>query len=83
VGLRRRLERLEEVNTIGKEPAIEPPDLEERRARLREDLEHAREKAEREAAAGDSRRLRAIEDLERRMRERAEQRRARELEKGA
>ena len=81
-GLERRLARLEGLRVIDG-GALEPADLEERRARLREDLERAKEQAEREAAAGDSRRLHALEDLERSMRERVERRRARELEKGA
>jgi len=81
-GLERRLARLEGLRVIDG-GAFEPADLEERRARLREDLERAKEQAKREAAAGDSRRLHALEDLERSMRERVERRRARELEKGA
>ena len=54
---------------------------EERRARLREDLGRAREKAEREAAAGDSRRLHALEELEQTFKARVERRRE-NLEKG-
>ena len=82
-GLDKRIEALESLYAMDAGSNLEPPDLEERRARLRADLELAKEQAEREAAAGDSRRLHALEDLERSMRERVERRRARELEKGA
>jgi hypothetical protein len=80
--LDRRISALERLYAMDAGPNLEPPDLEERRARLREDLERAREKAEREAAAGDSRRLEALRDLEQTFKARAEQRRERELEKG-
>jgi hypothetical protein len=80
--LDRRIEALERLYATGEDSSLQPPDLEERRARLRESLQRGWEQAEREAAAGDSRRLHALEDLERRMRERVERRRARELEKG-
>ena len=79
--LDKRIEALERLYATGEGSGLEPPDLEERRVRLREGLERAREKAEREAAAGDSRRLHAIEDLERSMRERVERRRE-NLKKG-
>ena len=75
MGLRGRLRRLEESNATGEPPGLEGQDLEERRAAMREEWRRGWEKAEREAAAGDSRRLRALENLERTMRERAERRR--------
>jgi hypothetical protein len=58
-----RVRRLEE--RYGIEDAEEGERVsEERRAALKADLQHGRERAEREAAAGDSRRLRALELLE-------------------
>jgi hypothetical protein len=79
-GLEDRLRRLEE--RYGEGSSQQSPELAERRAALREDLRRGWEKAEREAAAGDSRRLHALEDLERSMRERVESRRRENLEKG-
>ena len=73
--LDRRIEALERLYAIGEGPGLEPPDLEERRAAMREEWRRGWEKAEREAAAGDSRRLHALQQLERRMRERVERRR--------
>jgi hypothetical protein len=74
-GLEGRLRRLEEFNARDEGSGLQPPDLEERRAALRESLRRGWEQAEAEAAAGDTRRLHALEDLERRMRERVESRR--------
>jgi hypothetical protein len=68
--LDRRIEALERLYATGEDPTIEPPDLEERRAALIASMGRAKEKAREEAAAGDSRRLRALEDLERTIRER-------------
>ncbi len=73
--LDRRIEALERLYTTSEGSALEPLDLEERRARLRESWQSAKEQAEREAAAGDSRRLRALEDLERSFKARVERRR--------
>ena len=73
--LDRRIEALERLYAMGDGPDLEPQDLEERRAAMREEWQRGWEKAEREAAAGDTRRLRALENLERTMRERAERRR--------
>ena len=73
--LDRRIEALEKLYAMGDGPDPEPQNLEERRAAMREEWRRGWEKAEREAAAGDSRRLRALENLERTMRERAERRR--------
>jgi hypothetical protein len=75
--INRRIEALERLYAIEEGPAIEPPELEERRAALIASMDRAKEQAQREAAAGDSRRLRALEDLERSMRERVEQRQQR------
>ena len=72
MGLRGRLRRLEESNATGEDPGPEPQDLEARRAAFWESWQSAKEQAEREAAAGDSRRLHALQQLERRMRERVE-----------
>jgi hypothetical protein len=84
VVLRGRLKRLEGLYAIGEEPAIEPPDLEERRARLRETWQSAKEQATREALeTGDMRRLRALEELEQTFKARVESRRRANLEKGA
>jgi hypothetical protein len=76
--LDKRIEALERLYAMGEDSGLEPPDLEERRARLREDLERGYERAEREAAAGDSRRLHALEDLERTFKARVESRRRRD-----
>ena len=73
--LDRRIEALERLYAMGDGPDLEPQDLEERRAAMREEWQRGWEKAEREAAAGDSRRLHALQQLERRMRERVERRR--------
>jgi hypothetical protein len=72
--LERRVRKLEEVRQSRHIPGT-GEDLQERRAALRESLQRGWEKAEREEAAGDSRRLHAMEDLQRRMQERVEQRR--------
>ncbi len=69
-----RVRRLEDARQSRHTPDTEE-DLEERRAELRESLRRGRERAEAEAAAGDSRRLRALENLQRHMRERIESRR--------
>ena len=71
----RRIESLEKLYAMGDGPDLEGQDLEERRAAMREEWRRGWEKAEREAAAGDSRRLHALQQLERRMRERVERRR--------
>jgi hypothetical protein len=68
--LDRRIEALERLYAMGDGPDLEPQDLEERRAAMREEWQRGWEKAEREAAAGDSRRLDALRELERNMRER-------------
>ena len=73
--LDRRIEALERLYAMGDGPDLEPQDLEERRAAFWESWQSAMQKAEREAAAGDSRRLRALENLEASMRERVERRR--------
>jgi hypothetical protein len=77
-GLERRIESLERLYATGGSSGIDPSDLEERRAALRESLRRGWERAEAEAAAGDTRRLHALEDLERSMRERVEKRRRRQ-----
>jgi hypothetical protein len=74
VGPLDRVRKLEEVRQSRHTPDTEE-DLEERRAALRESLQRGWERAEAEAAAGDTRRLHALQDLERRMRERVEKRR--------
>ena len=73
--LDRRIEALEKLYAAGEGSGLHPPDLEERRSALLADVQRARERAEDEAAAGDTRRLHALEDLERHMRERIESRR--------
>jgi hypothetical protein len=72
--LGRRIEALERLYATGEGSGLDASDLEERRAALREALRRGWERAEQEAAAGDSRRLHALEYLERRMRERVESR---------
>jgi hypothetical protein len=74
-GLDKRIEALEKLYAMDEGPGQQPPDLEERRAAMRETLRSGWEKAEREAAAGDPRRLHALEDLVSRMKERVESRR--------
>jgi hypothetical protein len=74
-GLDKRIEALEKLYAMDEGPGQQPPDLEERKAAMREALRSGWEKAEREAAAGDSRRLHALEDLVRHMKERVESRR--------
>jgi hypothetical protein len=71
---KRRIEALERLYAMGEESALQSPEWEERRAALHESLRRGWERAEREEAAGDSRRRRALEDLQRRMRERSTKR---------
>jgi hypothetical protein len=73
--LDKRIEALERLYAMDEGPGQQPPDLEERKAAMREALRSGWEQAEREAAAGDSRRLHALEDLVSRMKERVESRR--------
>jgi len=73
--LGRRIEALERLYATGEGSGLDASDLEERRAALREALRRGWERAEQEAAAGDTRRLHGLEDLEKHMRERIETRR--------
>jgi hypothetical protein len=73
--LDKRIEALERLYAMDEGSGLQPPDLEERKAAMREDMRSGWEQAEREAAAGDSRRLHALEDLVRSMKERVESRR--------
>jgi hypothetical protein len=70
-GLDKRIEALERLYAMGEGSSH----LEERRAALHPRKQHVRERAEDEAAAGDERRLHALEDLERHMLERIKRRR--------
>ena len=66
-----RVRKLEEVRLRqSRHTPDTEEDLEQRRAALREILRRGWERAEAEAAAGDTRRLRALEELERSMKER-------------
>jgi hypothetical protein len=79
VGPLERLRRLEDARARLSEADDRSETVsEERRAALRESLRRGWERAEAEAAAGDTRRLHALEDLERSMRERVEKRRRRQ-----
>jgi hypothetical protein len=77
VGPLERLRRLEDARTRlnGADDRMGAVS-EERRAALRKSIQEAKEQATREALeTGDTRRLHALEDLERSMRERVESRR--------
>jgi hypothetical protein len=77
--LDKRIEALERLYAMGESPDPTEMDLEERRAALRESMQRGWGRAEAEAAAGDTRRLHALQDLERSMRERVERRLERRL----
>jgi hypothetical protein len=72
-GLDKRIEALERLYATGESSGLEPKQ-QERRAELLASVQRARERATLEAAAGDTRRLHALEDLERHMQERIERR---------
>jgi len=65
--LGRRIQQLEDLYAMSGSTEEEQARRAEQRAALLEDLQRAKERAALEAAAGDSRRLHALEDLERHM----------------
>ena len=66
--LDRRIEALEKLYAAGEGSGLHPPDLEERRSALLADVQRARERAESKASEkGDTKRLHALEALERHM----------------
>ena len=72
--LDRRIEALERLYAMSGSTEGEKERRAEQRADLLAKLQDAKERATVEAAAGDTRRLHALEDLERHMRERTERR---------
>ena len=81
-GLNGRLSRLEDIleGAVGtpEEREAEKQLHRERAEQLLRNLQRAREKAQAEAAAGNDRRLRALEELEEHMKRRVEDRREHE-----
>ena len=65
MGIEQRIQKLEGLYHASGQGSEDPEVRESQRKDFLEKLWRGREKAEREALAGDSRRLRALEDLER------------------
>jgi hypothetical protein len=74
VGLDKRIEALEKLYAMSGNTEGEQERRSEQRADLLAKLQEAKERATLGAAAGDTRRLHALEDLERHMQERIERR---------
>ena len=72
MGIERRIEKLEDLYHASGETLEGHEARETQREDLLEKLRRGREKAEREALAGDYRRLRAVEELERAIFKKAE-----------
>ncbi len=75
MGLDKRIEALEKLYAMSGNSEGEKERRAEQRADLLAKLQDAKERAVLEAAAGDTRRLHALEDLERHMLERIKRRR--------